>query len=363
VKEGQLVVNKKKMECFLFTDSLLCCTAKSKGKLKYKQLVTFATTLINTDVVHDGEKYHFELISPSGKFYINSSNSEKDMWKKFIEDGIEKAQKDLLGSVFVNGSGTGKEFKHLQEESWMRKRSETALHICENERVFVEKLKIAVTKFIEPLKETAQTYPVLTREQIGDVFCNLDKLYTIHSEFLKKLENKVTTWDATSTIGDVFFQQLTESAPHYRKYGLNYPKAVWSMDEFMKKNVHWTTFLVQKESEHKVSLPDLLEQPIRRMSYYYLQLEEMAQYTGPSHVDHEDLKASITRLKEYTEYQKSEGKRNSLNFGSLSRRSIPVDSIFYDTKSNSVRFSTLSSGSQSKSKRSSVRDLSFSSKK
>lgn len=52
------------------------------------------------------------------------------------------SSQDLMNSAFSPVSGTGKFFQQAQEEGRMRKRSETANRIVENEKQYVRTLEI-----------------------------------------------------------------------------------------------------------------------------------------------------------------------------------------------------------------------------
>jgi hypothetical protein len=71
----------------------------------------------------------------------------------------------------------------------------------------------------------------------------------------------------------------------------------------MTNSLHFATFIIQREKESGVSLTTLLEQPLKRLSNYYLTLEEFQLSTPENHPDYDKLKQVLIRLKEQLQQQ------------------------------------------------------------
>lgn len=61
-----------------------------------------------------------------------------------ISKVIDTSRQELMNSAFSPVSGTGKFFQQAQEEDKVRKRSETATRIVENEKQYVNTLELIV---------------------------------------------------------------------------------------------------------------------------------------------------------------------------------------------------------------------------
>lgn len=75
--------------------------------------------------------------------------------------------------------------------------------------------------------------------------------------------------------------------------------------------------------------------PLKRMSQYYLQLEEMNQYTPPSHNDKDHIKVALERVKLQLEQQKKMGTSSSIKRSGL-RKIQTLESIVFDPKQGNV---------------------------
>jgi hypothetical protein len=88
--------------------------------------------------------------------------------------------------------------------------------------------------------------------------------------------------------------QNSEWLSLYQRYLFNYPKATRKLDEASQASPHWVMFLVQTETDNKVSLIALLEQPVKKLTRYFLQLEELLQFTDDTHPGFECKQAAMT---------------------------------------------------------------------
>jgi hypothetical protein len=350
VREGILYKpNKDKLQIFLFTDALLICKLKSKDKLKFKSLISLPTSslIINSK---PNDKYHFEIISQDGKTYLWASPEEKESWQKSIQDAIEKSQKDLLNTAFKGfekkDSEGSKQFQKLQEEEELTKRSELAVQIKVSESDYLKILDTIIDIFYSPLNRAANgNYPIISHEDINQIFSVLPNLQKQHSDFYKSVENRVNVWDNSSTLGDLFLELIVNSLKLYSQYLENHPLAMNVIDKNMTKT-QFATFIVETEKQHKISLNDLLRKPLERLAQYYLTLEELKQYTSTNHPDNEKLSVVIARLKEHLEQQKQQqidtqkmkikslSRRNSSNAMS-SKKSIEKNNLGSPLKSSS----------------------------
>ena len=68
----------------------------------------------------------------------------------------------------------------------------------------------------------------------------------------------------------------------------------------MTSNLGFAAFIVERERSHKMSVTSYLDLPLKKISNYYLNAQELHQYTPESHPDNDKLKVIVERLKEQT---------------------------------------------------------------
>eukprot|EP01119_Soliformovum_irregulare_P010074 TRINITY_DN2453_c0_g1_i2.p1 TRINITY_DN2453_c0_g1~~TRINITY_DN2453_c0_g1_i2.p1 ORF type:complete len:258 (+),score=70.78 TRINITY_DN2453_c0_g1_i2:342-1115(+) len=202
----------------------------------------------------------------------------------------------------------------LRAEASVRRRSEMAVTIMSSESAWVQVLKILIEKFFDPIKNAVDTpYPILPQGDFAEIFMNADAIYKAHKEFLAKLSTRVNTWDANSTLGDLFLEMLVNCIKLYDFYIDRYPIALDKLDMCISSSVTFATFCLQREGEEKVTLSELLEHPLKRLSKYVLLLQELRQYTADT-PDHDKVNVVLTRLNEHFERHQTE------KIGSIVRR-------------------------------------------
>eukprot|EP00027_Filamoeba_sp_ATCC50430_P015669 CAMPEP_0168566246 /NCGR_PEP_ID=MMETSP0413-20121227/14312_1 /TAXON_ID=136452 /ORGANISM="Filamoeba nolandi, Strain NC-AS-23-1" /LENGTH=847 /DNA_ID=CAMNT_0008598243 /DNA_START=54 /DNA_END=2597 /DNA_ORIENTATION=- len=309
IREGTLMMGKDKYSVCLFTDAFLYCKPKTKDKLKYKGLISLPTSSLNTTPGKKDEKFDFEIIAQTGKFHFTAAPEEKESWIKILNETIEQSQKDLLSTAFSgyekNDSEGSKQFQQLRVEENIRKRSESAAAMRDSEKEYLDSLNIAMHKFYEPIQKSTETqYPILSPADINSIFCTLPQIHKAHTNFFKNLDKRVNTWDNNTTIGDLYLELVIDIMKAYSMFFDNYPTAMETLETTMGNSIHFATFIVTNEKELKITLTSLLEKPLKRLAVYYLNLEEIQQYTLDSHPDLPHLKTVITRLREYLDQQK-----------------------------------------------------------
>jgi len=187
---------------------------------------------------------------------------------------------------------------------------------------------------------------VIQPDDIDQLFGNIDQIYQSHLKFARNLENRVNSWQESSTLGDLFLQQSGESFKEYTKYINNHPTCVQALLRLSHNNINFMTFLIQREAEHKISLGELLESPLKKLSRSYLFLEELLQYTNPKHLDCEHLGIAISRFKGQIEQHNTENlgrkrsqtirpkavTKNTMNLTRIRSKSISSDDIDLDSE-------------------------------
>jgi hypothetical protein len=192
---------------------------------------------------------------------------------------------DLTGVIH---DGTSEQFSKVIREEKLKKRSEKVVELVKDEENFVGKLQILHEKFVLTLKtQIKDGYPILKEVDLNTIFSVYDKILESHKQynchdmirdiifrFLQTLSSEVKGWDLeTSQLGPYYLELFVGIQGNYTKYTDNYTFATARLQEVMNTSLHFVTFLIQKESEVKITLSELLEVPLKRISNYYLHLE------------------------------------------------------------------------------------------
>lgn len=104
--------------------------------------------------------------------------------------------------------------------------------ILDTEASYVKGLAFIIDYFVLPLRLLSETEePVLAREEIDDLFSNVEEIREKNATLLRRLEERVSTWHVDSTIGDVFVQLVRVLMSHlvYTAYSPLYSCTISSL--------------------------------------------------------------------------------------------------------------------------------------
>lgn len=77
----------------------------------------------------------------------------------------------------------------------------------DTETTYVKGLAFIIDYFVHPLRLLSETEePVLSKDEIDELFGNVEDIRDKNSTLLKRLEERVTSWHVDQTIGDIFVQ-------------------------------------------------------------------------------------------------------------------------------------------------------------
>eukprot|EP01133_Synstelium_polycarpum_P015862 gene15862-18848_t len=169
--------------------------------------------------------------------------------------------------------------------------------ILSTEENYVMGVEMIVKVFYQQIVWNSKVSPTpyLTSDMINTIFSTINEIYSFNTELLSRLRERAKDWSSHQKIGDIFLMM----APYlklYKTYCLNYDAAIECL-QVAKKNEKFKMFiracLEHPENPHKQSLESLLITIVQRIPRYILLLNDLAQHTWPSHVDHSDLRAAL----------------------------------------------------------------------
>lgn len=169
-----------------------------------------------------------------------------------------------------------------------------------SEEIYINQLE-ALLLPIKPLKATATTsQPVLTAQQIENIFYKIQDIYDIHKEFYDSLCPQVQQWDNKVTVGHLF-QKLASQLGVYKAFVDNYKVALetaekcQSNDQFkqISKELKVKGPKDSKEQPTSVTMQALLYKPIDRVTRSTLVLHDLLKHTPSDHPDYPLLQDAL----------------------------------------------------------------------
>ncbi|XP_069471334.1 active breakpoint cluster region-related protein isoform X1 [Ambystoma mexicanum] len=169
-----------------------------------------------------------------------------------------------------------------------------------SEEIYINQLE-ALLLPIKPLKATATTsQPVLTSQQIENIFYKIQDIYDIHKEFYDCLCPNVQQWDNKVTVGHLF-QKLASQLSVYKAFVDNYKVALetaekcQSNDQFkqLSKELKVKGPKDSKEQPTSVTMQALLYKPIDRVTRSTLVLHDLLKHTPSDHPDYPLLQDAL----------------------------------------------------------------------
>jgi hypothetical protein len=119
-----------------------------------------------------------------------------------------------------------KKFKGLKSRKFHREKC--AGEILSTEKYYVECLKAIGEVYLEPMKQLANTKtnpkPPITREQISQIFSDIEVIINVNAAFLDDLQKRLTDYNANTIISDVFLG-MAPFFKTYSRYCNNYDKS------------------------------------------------------------------------------------------------------------------------------------------
>ncbi|KYQ91906.1 pleckstrin (PH) domain-containing protein [Tieghemostelium lacteum] len=187
----------------------------------------------------------------------------------------------------------------VAEQKKYSHRARIIKELIQTEQTLVSSLNTCIEEYLIPLR--VQEKPLLTMDQLNEIFCNIEVIHEFNKGFLKLLDEKFNNWTTNHSISDVFQYLLDGAADVYAQYVNNYNAALKIYEECKKDE----KFLehVQDVRDNKTKGFDLvfyLIMPIQRMPRYVMLLEDLHKHTHNDHHDRENIENTVRQLKKLT---------------------------------------------------------------
>lgn len=181
------------------------------------------------------------------------------------------------------------------------KRANIIKEILSTERTYSVSLFSVIKCFMDPMKKmTGGSKPMVTAHDLEQIFGNLEEIYNLHKNFLKKLDQKIKA-NPQANVAELFMDLADAIVPAYRPYYISYPKAIALLDMKEKKTKGFRqmcTDLTKKIVRGGLSLENYLIMPIQRVPRYALLLRELDKATVDVHPEKEAIKKAAVKMEE-----------------------------------------------------------------
>ncbi|CAF4100089.1 unnamed protein product, partial [Adineta steineri] len=168
------------------------------------------------------------------------------------------------------------------------KRKAIAMQMYDTEKSYVEALKNLVTKYYLPMKDKN----IVSNDLINDIFYKIPEIHIHHTAFLISLSQKLSQWNNKQTVGDILLQMFTRTSviETYTGFVNNYKTAQIAI-RLCRDFSSFNKFLEQQARDHrgKLTLRDLIIQPVQRIPRYELYLKDFLKCTNINHPDYQLL--------------------------------------------------------------------------
>ncbi|CAF3382695.1 unnamed protein product [Rotaria sp. Silwood1] len=198
---------------------------------------------------------------------------------------LSTSASSLTSTLNVNTTGTSTTNIDDKNEA---KRKAIAMQMYDTEKSYVEALKNLVTKYYLPMKDK----DIVSNDLINDIFYKIPEIHIHHTAFLLSLSQKLNQWDNKQTVGDIVLQMFTRTSviETYTSFVNNYKTAQIAI-RLCRDFSSFNKFLEQQARDHhgKLTLRDLIIQPVQRIPRYELYIKDFLKCTNPNHPDYQLL--------------------------------------------------------------------------
>eukprot|EP01125_Pyxidicula_operculata_P000174 TRINITY_DN1025_c1_g1_i1.p1 TRINITY_DN1025_c1_g1~~TRINITY_DN1025_c1_g1_i1.p1 ORF type:complete len:1100 (+),score=315.01 TRINITY_DN1025_c1_g1_i1:51-3350(+) len=335
-------VNEKweKVNAKIFYIDIMCslrlCSSVPKEENKTIASITITPDLVTVGPLSEKNKVIFHLANNKKQVHLATvKSSTASMWVQVIECLVQAARDPTkytnrqflqeqiasllnsenttgqLGKVSRNAKQTAKLVRALSQIDIFKKqrvellqskvasnRDKVVYELLCTEQSYLYSLNVLSHAFKQPMKHSKKNLNI-TDEEIASIFCNLDEIISISTQFFEALLVRFSTWSSAQKISDVILNMI----PHlkaYSTYSTGYANALSTCSRLNEKNTEFKTF-VDSVGESPICrglvISSFLILPIQRIPRYILLTNEIIKETPPSHSDLKGLEDSLDQLK------------------------------------------------------------------
>lgn len=194
------------------------------------------------------------------------------------------------------------------------RRDRIAKEILDTEQSYVKSLGVCIKVYLNPLVVNPPIPPILMPEDVGSVFLNIQRIFRINCEFLKKLKARMARGEDV-ILGDLFLWLWNETKmlTEYTYFINNFNTSQLKTEELCSKTQRFREYLEKcqfTEASRNLNLASFMIQPVQRVPRYILLLQDLVRHTPEDHSDYSNLRKGLERTQQAADTL-NEAKRTS----------------------------------------------------
>lgn len=181
-----------------------------------------------------------------------------------------------------------------------QQRSFILKELYDSEKRYVDLMANAISLYVIPLRAACKNpVPVISEEDIEQIFGNLEELHLLHASFALKLEKVLKTLNRNTCVGDIFLEIKEPCKKIYSTYSSTRVLAATALDSLITNNIRFKAFAANRQEEQVtryLRINDALIAPIQRIPRYALLLRDLIRQTEECHPDYEPLMIALRSI-------------------------------------------------------------------
>ncbi|XP_066295939.1 rho guanine nucleotide exchange factor 10-like isoform X5 [Branchiostoma lanceolatum] len=175
--------------------------------------------------------------------------------------------------------------------------------MLESEMSYINSLHRLIQMYEKPLTDVDP--PIVEKRKVRTIFYKVREILQCHTMFQIALSGRVSEWDQSEKIGDVFVASFSKSMvlDVYSAYVNNFSTAMETVKKACATKPAFLEFLKarQASSGDRLSLYGLMLKPVQRFPQFILLLQDMLKNTPKGHPDRLSLQLALTQLETLAE--------------------------------------------------------------
>jgi hypothetical protein len=221
------------------------------------------------------------------------------------------------------------------------RRQKIVEELITTERTYVTLLRALVDGLVIPLKR-GEGSAVLTREEVEEVFANVDEVVAFHTILLALFEERLHTFAPDSLIGDLFVQKFDEKfLAMYKRYVRDFDSLHLIIHYLEVEKPQFAKLIQEFEKEQAATtgglhLNSFLILPVQRPPRYMLLIQELVKHTPEDHPDSTNLKRAselvgsiLDELNASKKRSDSQEKLSSIENSIDGWQQLPIESLVH----------------------------------
>ena len=140
--------------------------------------------------------------------------------------------------------------------------------------------------YVQPLESALKDKPIITKEEINDIFGNIQEVLTNNTKFLQLLNHEIKKPFAELNLGKIFLETFEAFKKVYSQNLSLLNKSRVTLKQIFTTNKKFETFYNKKREDNRqkgLNLDSFLIKPFQRITKYHLLLRAIIEFTPLDH--------------------------------------------------------------------------------